>query len=61
MDDPSRMDPDRHPHVDPDHAADLKGQMLRNRDRFGISALFLTLVGLLVVLLIFWLIVQWQR
>lgn len=35
--------------------------MLRNRDRFGISALFLTLVGLLVVLLIFWLIVQWQR
>lgn len=53
MDDPSHMDPDR--------AAERKGRMLRNRDRFGISALFLTMVGILLVLFIFWLIVQGQR
>lgn len=52
-DEPSRMDPDR--------AADRKGQLLRNRDRFGIAALVVTLVGMLVVLFIFWLIVQGQR
>ncbi|WP_157550930.1 hypothetical protein [Nocardioides jensenii] len=47
-------------HVDPDRAAERKGRVLRNREKIGREVVAVTVVGVLVVLGVFWLIVMWQ-